>query len=333
MKLSIQSTNRTLVFLFFGSNILFVVFLLTMTNGEIADTAAMGDIVFNIALIAVYLVLNRRYQSDYHNLIENFRETMKEEASPHFKSNIHFFLENKEIETLFKKSYIKNNLLKKDFNDLRQVFEKFIPEDIYKEIGFRGYEKIVLGSARTKQLNVMFLDIMGFTGISEQISPERTLLLLNIYFDGIGELIYKHGGYIDKFLGDGIMIIFEQENSDNALSCAIEIQDFIKRFQISSIGKKITIGIGINTGEVIVGTIGTKRRMDATVIGDTVNTASRLEGLTRKYEKSIILSQSVVDSIANPERFSLCEIGTVTLKGRERSTKIFSLDDFFVMDI
>lgn len=258
---------------------------------------------------------------------------MKDESSHDFKSNTHFFLENKEMETLFKKSYIKSNLLRKDFNDLRQVFEKFIPEDIFKEVGFRWYEKIVLGSARTKHLNVMFLDIIGFTSISEQIAPERALLLLNIYFDGIGELIYNHGGYIDKFLGDGIMIIFEQDTSDSALTCAIEIQDFIKRFQISSIGKKINIGIGINAWEVIVGTIGTKRRMDATVIGDTVNTASRLEGLTRKYEKNIILSQSVVDRIKNPEKFSLHEIDTVTLKGRKQFTKIFSLDDFFVMDI
>lgn len=333
MKLSIQSTNRTLAFLFFGSNILFVLLVLQIANGTGMNATALGSIIFNTVLIITYLTLNRRYRDDYHNLIASFRETMKEETSPHFQSNTHFFLENKEIETLFKKSYIKNNLLKKDFNDLRQVFEKFIPEDIYKEIGFRGYERIVLGSARTKRLNVMFLDIMGFTSISEQITPERSLLLLNIYFDGIGDLIYKHGGYIDKFLGDGIMIIFEQENSDDALSCAIEIQDFIKRFQISSIGKKISIGIGINAGEVIVGTIGTKRRMDATVIGDTVNTASRLEGLTRKHEKNIILSQSVVDSIANPERFSLHKIDTVTLKGREQSTKIFSLDDFFVMDI
>lgn len=333
MKFSIQRVNQTLIFFFFGSNILFVACILSMTSGRVIDMMALGNIFLNTVFIATYLILNRRYRQDYTTLIENFRKTMKEETSHDFKSSSHFFLENKEVETLFKKSYIKNNLLKKDFKDLRQVFKKFIPDDIYKEIGFRGYEKIVLGSSRTKHLSVMFLDIMGFTSISEQISPERALLLLNIYFDGIGELIYKYGGYIDKFLGDGIMIIFEQETSDDALSCAIEIQDFIKRFQVSSIGKKINIGIGINAGEVIVGTIGTKHRMDATVIGDTVNTASRLEGLTRKYEKNIILSQSVIDQIKNRERFSLHEVDTVTLKGKKQSTKIFSLDDFFVMNV
>ena len=207
---------------------------------------SLANIILNILFVIIYLLLNRKYQKDYDTLIANFRETMREESTHNFKSNTHFFVENKEVETLFKKSYIKSNLLKKDFNDMRDVFEKFIPEDIFKEIGFRGYEKIVLGSGSSKHLTVMFLDIMGFTTISEQISPERALLLLNIYFDGIGELIYKHGGYIDKFLGDGIMIIFEQETSDNTLACAIEIQDFIKRFQISSIGKKISVGIGIN---------------------------------------------------------------------------------------
>jgi len=78
------------------------------------------------------------------------------------------------------------------------------------------------------------------------MTPERALLLLNIYFDGIGELVYQHGGYIDKFLGDGIMIIFEQETSDDTLSCAIEIQEFIKRLKISSFGERMSIGIGIN---------------------------------------------------------------------------------------
>lgn len=124
----------------------------------------------------------------------------------------------------------------------------------------------------------MFLDIMRFTTVSENIKdPYRALLLLNIYFDGIGEIIYKHHGYIDKYLGDGILAIFDESNTDDAIRAAIEIQEFIKKFQISTIGRHIDIGIGINTGNVIMGTIGTKRRMDATVIGDTVNVASRLE--------------------------------------------------------
>jgi len=138
----------------------------------------------------------------------------------------------------------------------------------------------------------MFLDIMKFTTVSENIAdPYRALLLLNIYFDGIGEIIYRYHGYIDKYLGDGMLAIFDENHTDDAIHAAIEIQEFIKKFQISAVGRYIDIGIGINTGSVIVGTIGTKRRMDATVIGDVVNTASRLESLTREYPHRIIVSE------------------------------------------
>lgn len=152
----------------------------------------------------------------------------------------------------------------------------------------------------------MFLDIMKFTTVSETIAdPYRALLLLNIYFDGIGQIIYDHHGYIDKYLGDGILAIFDDEHTDDALHAAIEIQEFIKRFQISTIGRYIDIGIGINTGSVIMGTIGTKRRMDATVIGDVVNTASRLESLTHEQsEHRIIISRDTHDTLIHPELFS-----------------------------
>jgi class 3 adenylate cyclase len=94
----------------------------------------------------------------------------------------------------------------------------------------------------------MFLDIMKFTTVSETIAdPYRALLLLNIYFDGIGEIIYKRHGYIDKYLGDGILAIFDDDHTDDALHAAIEIQEFIKKFQISTVGRYIDIGIGINT--------------------------------------------------------------------------------------
>lgn len=99
----------------------------------------------------------------------------------------------------------------------------------------------------------MFLDIMRFTTVSESINdPYRALLLLNIYFDGIGDIIYKHHGYIDKYLGDGILAIFSKDDTDNAILASIEIQEFIKKFQISTIGRYIEIGIGINTGNVIL---------------------------------------------------------------------------------
>ena len=161
----------------------------------------------------------------------------------------------------------------------------------------------------------MFLDIMKFTTVSETISdPYRALLLLNIYFDGIGEIIYSHHGYIDKYLGDGMLAIFDETHTDDALHAAIEIQEFIRKFQISTVGRYIDIGIGINTGSVIVGTIGTKRRMDATVVGDVVNTASRIESLTRDNLYHIIITKDTYDSLKYKEIFSFHDLGKTELR-------------------
>jgi adenylate cyclase len=176
----------------------------------------------------------------------------------------------------------------------------------------------------------MFLDIMKFTTVSESMSdPYRALLLLNIYFDGIGEIIYKYHGYIDKFLGDGILAVFDNSNSDDALHAAIEIQEFMKKFQISTIGKCIEIGIGISTGTVIMGTVGTKRRMDATVIGDTVNIAARLQDLTHiQPDYKILITSETFQSLAFPELFSTHDLGENTLSGKEEKVKIYGIDIF-----
>jgi hypothetical protein len=137
MKISIQRANQTLIFLFFGSNILLIIFIFKITNGKTIDFISLANIFLNIVLITFYLILNQKYRDAHKNLMESFKETMKDESSYDLKSKTHFFLENKEMETLFKKSYIKNNLLKKDLKDLHSVFEKFIPADIFKTIGFR----------------------------------------------------------------------------------------------------------------------------------------------------------------------------------------------------
>jgi len=174
----------------------------------------------------------------------------------------------------------------------------------------------------------MFLDIVWFTSLSENIKPERALFLLNIYFDWIWEIIHKYWGYIDKFLWDWIMIIFDEEYSDNALLCSIEIQDFIKKFQISTIWKRINIGIWINSWEVIAWTIWTKKRMDATVIGDNVNTASRLEHLTRKYEDNIIISSNTYDVIQDKEKFNLTLLWKEKLSWKEREVEIYWVNTY-----
>lgn len=285
-------------------------------------------------MVAIYLAINSRYWNEHAKVFQYFSSFIRDKKDPDDMPQMEQFTENAEFLSLFKRTYVENKLLKKDYDDFKKVFDTFIPQEIHSKIGFRWYERIVLGTAERKRLTIMFLDIMKFTTVSESIAdPYRALLLLNIYFDGIGDIIYSHHGYIDKYLGDGMLVIFNDEHTDDALHAAIEIQEFIRKFQISTIGRYIDIGIGINTGSVIMGTIWTKRRMDATVIGDVVNTASRIESLTRDNPYHIIITKDTYDSLVNRNHFSLHDLGDTDLRGKKTPIQIYGVDNFERRDL
>lgn len=328
---SIKTINRTIIFSIFLLNFVFVMYAIKYISLFDVKFVMYFNIFINLFLVLIFSVINYKYENDYTNLLDTLRDVAEDRSIAKLPKSS--FKENKKIESLIKKTYIRWNLLKKDFQDLKNVFEKFIPQDIYKKISFKWYERVTLGSCISKKVTIMFLDIMWFTRISENITPERSLLLLNIYFDWIGDIVYRRWWYIDKFLWDWIMILFEDEYCDNALMCAIEIQEFIKKFQVSTIGKHISIWIGINYWEVIMWTIGTKKRMDATVIWDNVNIASRLEWLTRKYSKSVIMSENTYNKIDDIEKFSIEEIWEEQLNWKEQSIKIFSMNEYYKVKI
>lgn len=321
---SITRTNHILLAIFIVINLTLITFLAYAAPESRIGMFLIGVTFLNFLMFVSYYFINTRYWNEHEKLFQHFSTFIREKKDPDEMPQDEEFDENAQFLSLFKRTYVEHKLLKKDYNDFKKVFDTFIPQEIHAKIGFRGYEKIVLGTAERKRLTIMFLDIMKFTTVSESIAdPYRALLLLNIYFDGIGEIIYSRHGYIDKYLGDGILAIFDDDHTDDALHAAVEIQEFIRKFQISTVGRYIDIGIGINTGSVIMGTIGTKRRMDATVISDVVNTASRLESLTREYPQHIIISQDTHDALIHRELFSLHDLGDVTPKGKNQTLKIY----------
>lgn len=315
MHRSISRTNHILLGVFIVINLALITFLAYAAPASRIGIFLIGVTFLNFLMFVTYYFINTRYWSEHDKLFQYFSTFIREKKDPDCMPIDEEFSENAQFLSLFKRTYVEHKLLKKDYNDFKKVFDTFIPQEIHSRIGFKGYERIVLGTAERKRLTIMFLDIMKFTTVSESIAdPYRALLLLNIYFDGIGEIIYGHHGYIDKYLGDGILAIFDDDHTDDAVHAAVEIQEFIKKFQISTLGRYIDIGIGINTGSVIMGTVGTKRRMDATVIGDVVNTASRLESLTREHDQHIIISEDTYSSLLHRELFSLHDLGETTLR-------------------
>ena len=210
---------------------------------------------------------------------------------------------------------------------MRLVYEvtgKFVPYEFIGSLGHKVLTDVKLGDQVEKIVTVLFSDIRDYTTLSEQMSPEENFKFICSFNERMGPVIRRHKGFINQYLGDAIMAIFPGTASD-ALSAAIEMQKGVEEFNLirESDGQMpIQIGVGMHTGPLIMGITGDADRLDATTISDTVNTASRLESLTKYYKTSIILSDVCLEQITHKEKFHLRYIGLVQLKGKQQSIKI-----------
>lgn len=184
-----------------------------------------------------------------------------------------------------------------------------------------------------KKITVLFSDIRDFTKLAENLQAEQVVRFLNDYFNVMIDIIFKHRGTLDKFMGDGMMVIFgapldDAKQEENAVRAAIDMQKALTEInvQIQSHGlDPIRIGIGIHTGLAVVGNIGSEKRMEYTAIGDTVNIASRVEQLTKTYDSKIIITQDTNEAIKN--LFQSKNFGNVQLKGKTKEVTVFGIID------
>lgn len=208
-------------------------------------------------------------------------------------------------------------------------FEKFVPDKFVSVIAPEGIENIDVGIASTRKMTILFCDIRGYTSMSEAMAPMEIFLFLNDYLAYMGKAIDEAGGFIDKYIGDAIMALFDDEATDSALKAAILMQQALDKFNYERAQKglpMITVGIGIHRGTVVMGTVGFTSRMDSTVIGDAVNVASRIEGLTKQYNCVVLVTESVVKSLSHPELFSLKLVDeSVKVKGKDAPIAIYEL--------
>lgn len=204
---------------------------------------------------------------------------------------------------------------------INNAYSRFLPREFLDFLGNKSITDIALGDQIQTDVAVLFSDIRGFTTLSENMSSEEIFKLINSYLGHFCPYIRKNGGFIDKFIGDGIMAIFPDSLS-NALNAALEMQKALPEYNLfcaSQGWEPITFGIGIHSGSVIMGTVGETNRMDTTVMSDVVNTASRLEELTKEYNASILISDIILKEIPNlPHRV----IGDVTIRGKNKIISI-----------
>ena len=213
---------------------------------------------------------------------------------------------------------------------MTRVFEKFVPKQFLQRIALDGLESLKPGNVLASRITILFSDLRSFTTISEGMTAKDLFALLNEYLAQMQGPIDHFGGFVDKFIGDAIMALFDQESSaqaEAAVNAAIGMQRRLLEWNHKRKGPPafpIASGIGIHTGMVMLGTLGSTTRMDSTVIGDAVNLASRLEGLTKQFGVRIIVSG---DTLAFLDRsvFESRELDLVSVKGRAAPVAIHEL--------
>ncbi|HAP44342.1 MAG: hypothetical protein A2087_12610 [Spirochaetes bacterium GWD1_61_31] len=222
--------------------------------------------------------------------------------------------------------------------DIRHIFSKFVPQEIINDlIARRTHTSMLAGEKR--ELAIVFSDIRSFTTLSENNPPEVVVSFLNRYLETMCDIITDHGGMVDKFIGDAILAVFGApkswpDNARRAVQTAMAMSRALAVFDTTGIQlppEGLEIGIGVHLGDAIVGTIGSSAKFDYTVIGDTVNLASRLEGLSKQYLCRIIVSDRIVKAIDAHkdvlEGVRFREIEEVIVKGKEEPTLIYQLED------
>lgn len=191
---------------------------------------------------------------------------------------------------------------------IRGMFQKFVPGEIVDKIIYDSAAgKAVVDEFKT--ITLLNIDIRGFSQIARGIGPQKSVALLNYFFSVMGEIIFKHRGIVDKYLGDGFLALFgapvsTSMDAENAISAALEMQRALSQINANYVKEilshPVNIGISIFTGEVVVGNIGFERKMDYTVIGDTVNNVFRLQAMTKALPDSILISESTVRAAQTP---------------------------------
>ena len=217
---------------------------------------------------------------------------------------------------------------------IHEVTKKFVPNEFIRSLGKDSLSDVRLGDLVEKIVTVLFTDIRDFTSLSEKMTPEENFRFVSSFNERLGPIIRSHRGFINQYLGDSIMAIFP-EHPDDALNAAIAMQkavhDLNAERQLNNL-PAIRAGIGMHTGPLIMGITGDEDRMDAATISDTVNTAARIESLTKYYKSPLLLSGETLRQITYPDTLHLRHLGQVQLKGKFNLLSIIECIDGYPSD-
>ncbi|MCL1465033.1 AAA family ATPase [Argonema galeatum] len=212
---------------------------------------------------------------------------------------------------------------------LNKAYERFVPNQFLHFLKKSSIIDVKLGDQVQLEMSVLFSDIRDFTTLSERMTPEDNFRFINSYLSRMEPVINENKGFIDKYIGDAIMALFSGE-ADNAVKAGIAMLNRLVEYnqhRTNSGYAPIQIGIGINTGTLMLGTVGGQNRMEGTVISDAVNLASRVEGLTKNYGVSLLITQETYSRLENPSQYAIRTLDTVKVKGKSELVTVYEVFD------
>jgi adenylate cyclase len=218
---------------------------------------------------------------------------------------------------------------------LRQIFTRFVPRDVVNDVIERTDDDLRLGGVR-RDGTVMFTDLRGFTTFSEQLEPEQVVEVVNQYLSEMTDAILRHGGTLVSFMGDGIMALFgapleQPDHADRALQATREmigvcLPRFNQWLAAHGFEKQFRMGIGLNSGQVMSGNVGSIQRLEYTALGDTTNTAARLEAMTKGTEHQVFIADSTRQRLSG-QKGDLLALGEAEVRGRTAKIKLWTLHE------
>jgi len=217
-----------------------------------------------------------------------------------------------------------------NLSKIGSAYGRFVPREFLRFLDKQSIVEVELGDSVAREMTILFADIRGFTRLSEQMTPEENFRFINDYLSEMEPAIAEYDGFIDKFIGDAIVALFPNR-ADDALQAAIgmlqRLDDYNRKYRTPDGLVPIAIGIGLNAGPLMLGTVGGRLRMDSTVVGDTVNMTSRLEGLTKMYGTPLLVTHNVVVRLQDAAIYCLRTIDRVTVRGKSEAVSIFEVFD------
>jgi class 3 adenylate cyclase/CheY-like chemotaxis protein len=211
----------------------------------------------------------------------------------------------------------------------KEISSRFVPNEFLALLGCNNLIDIRLGDAKQQDMTVLFCDIRDFTPLSEKMTPTENFKFINSYLSYMEPHISRHQGFIDKYIGDAIMALFGGD-TDDAINAGIAM---LNQLQIYNGYRKnsgyipINIGIGINTGSLMLGTVGTEKRMNGTVMSDAVNLSARIESLTKNYKVPLLITHHTFMALKNPDKYAIRMIDLVRVKGKNEIITVYEVFD------